>query len=56
MEDDRLLVDYDVQEESIIHLVLTIRGCACGCGLYPPQVQAENGAIESSRVEIACDA
>jgi len=56
MEDDRLLVDYDVQEESIIHLVLTIRGCACGCGLFPPQVRAETGAVGGNRVEVACDA
>lgn len=56
LEEARTLNDYQISHESMLDLVLKLRGCACGCGLFPPQVLAETGAVESNRVEVACDA
>ena len=36
LEDGRTASDYLIEEGSMIHLVLRLRGCACGCGMYPP--------------------
>lgn len=54
LEDGRTFADYNIQKDSTVHLVLRLRGCACGCGLYPPWadenvvVKSEDGiAVES---------
>ncbi|GAA5853806.1 hypothetical protein JCM5353_002354 [Sporobolomyces roseus] len=36
MEDQRTASDYDLKDGSVIIMVLKLKGCACGCGMYPP--------------------
>jgi len=36
MEDQRTASDYDLKDGSVIIMVLKLKGCACGYGMYPP--------------------
>lgn len=48
MNSDLTLRDHNVQDGSTMHVVLALKGCACGCGLFPPQIEFEVGPLEAS--------
>jgi hypothetical protein len=43
LEDGHLLADYGLVQDSMIQLVLKLRGCACGCKQIPWVIEIEAG-------------
>lgn len=39
LEDGRTLQEYKITKESIIYLIMRLRGCGCGCGVYLPEYE-----------------
>ncbi|GAA5853809.1 hypothetical protein JCM5353_002355 [Sporobolomyces roseus] len=46
LRDGHNVGDYELEDGDELNLVLALRGCACGCGMYPPWAD-ENTVIKS---------